>query len=61
MGEPWFFKKYNKAVTITSKHYFKIVKDFFLSKLEEIDEEDGYFQQDCTVTHTVRISMSLLP
>ena len=57
---PFFFKENERAVTVNAARYRKMIEEFFLPHLEEIDVGDVWFQQDGATAHTARASMELL-
>ncbi|QQP32968.1 Transposable element Tc3 transposase, partial [Caligus rogercresseyi] len=48
------------TVTVNSERYVKMLQDFFLLPIEELDRGQIWFQQDGATAHTSRASMNVL-
>ena len=58
---PYFFEnEAGEAVTITGARYLDMISQFFLSKLDDIDVTNMWFQQDGATSHTARETIQLL-
>ena len=57
---PYFFEENERTVTVNAARYRKMIEEFFLPHLEEMDVGDVWFQQDGATAHTARASMELL-
>ena len=57
---PWFCEENEVAVTVNSHRYVNMLQDFVFPRLDELDLEDIWFQQDGATAHTARASMAVL-
>lgn len=57
---PYFFEAEGITVTVNSDRYVHMLETFLRPKLEEIDAEDVWFQQDGATAHTSRRSLGVL-
>ena len=49
----------NRNVTMNGERYREMLSNFFLSKMQQLDLHDIWFQQDSTTCYTTRITMDL--
>lgn len=47
-------------MTVNSDRYVNMLEEFFLPRIEELDQGDIWFQQDGATPHTSRTSMAVL-
>ncbi|QQP34944.1 Transposable element Tc3 transposase, partial [Caligus rogercresseyi] len=57
---PWFFEKNEVTVTVNSERYVNMLEEFFLPRINELDQGDIWFQQVGATAHTSRASMAVL-
>lgn len=58
---PFFFEDDNGgAVTVNSQRYVNMLQTFFAPRLEEMERENVWFQQDGATAHTSRACMEVL-
>lgn len=57
---PYFFEENGRAVTVNAARYMKMIEEFFLPRLEQMNVRDVWFQQDGATAHTARGPMDLL-
>ncbi|KAL1488966.1 hypothetical protein ABEB36_014749 [Hypothenemus hampei] len=57
---PWFFEENERAVSVTSDRYVRMIQEFFLPALNEMDVGNVWFQQDDATAHTAQGSMAIL-
>lgn len=58
---PFFFEDdEEKAVTINSERYGRMLTDYLFPKLDQIISDDFIFQQDGAPAHTTRVNIDLL-
>jgi len=51
---PYFFEEGDATATVTSDRYVEILETFLRPKLDDVDTEDVWFQQDRATAHTAR-------
>lgn len=49
---PYFFEEGGATVTVTSDRYVEMLETFLHPKLDDVDTEDVWFQQDGATAHT---------
>ncbi|EFN78794.1 hypothetical protein EAI_16705, partial [Harpegnathos saltator] len=58
---PFFFENAaGQAITVNGARYCDMINQFFVSKLQDIDVDDMWFQQDGATCHTARETIQLL-
>ena len=57
---PWFFEENEHAISVNSDRYIRMIQEFFLLILAEMNVGDVWFQQNGTTAHTARVSMNVL-
>jgi len=57
---PYFFEEGGATVTVTSDRYVEMLETFLCPKLEDVDIEDVWFQQDGATANTARRSLRVL-
>ena len=58
---PYFFKDAaNRNIIVNGKRYCEMISNFFLSKMQELDLHDMWFQQDDFTRRTARLRILLL-
>jgi len=57
---PYFFEEDGATVTVTSDRYVEMLETFLRPKLDDVDTEDVWFQQDGATAHTARCSLRVL-
>jgi len=55
-----FFEEGGATVTVTSDRYVEMLETFLRPKLEDVDTEDVWIQQDGVTAHTARRSLRVL-
>ena len=62
---PYFFEEGGATVTVTSDWYVEMLETFLRPKLNDVDTEDVWFQQDRATAHTaqrsLRVSREMFP
>jgi len=56
----YFFEEGGAIVTVTSDWYAEMLETFLHPKLDDVDTEDVWFQQDGATTHTAQCSLWVL-
>jgi len=54
---PYFFEEGGAKVTVTSDWYIEMLETFLCPKLDDVDTEDVWFQQDGATAHTAPRSL----
>ncbi|EFN79524.1 hypothetical protein EAI_06736, partial [Harpegnathos saltator] len=58
---PFFFKNAaGQAITVNGARYRDMIIQFFVPKLQDMDVDDMWFQQDGATCHTARETIQLL-
>jgi len=57
---PYFFEEGGATVTVTSDQYIETLETFLRPKLDDVDTEDVWFQQDRATAHTAPRSLRVL-
>lgn len=57
---PYFFQEGGVTVTVTPDWYAGMLETFLRPKLNDVDTEHIWFQQDGATAHTVRRSLGVL-
>ncbi|CAI6355943.1 unnamed protein product [Macrosiphum euphorbiae] len=58
---PYFFQNETGiAITVNGERYRSMINNFFWPKLDDMDTEDMWFQQDGATCHTARATMDIL-
>lgn len=58
---PYFFEDGNgAAVTVNGENYRKMIEEYLLPKMEDLNMQNFWFQQDGATAHTARDTMALL-
>uniref|UniRef100_A0A8D2J2S7 Transposase n=1 Tax=Varanus komodoensis TaxID=61221 RepID=A0A8D2J2S7_VARKO len=57
---PYFFEEGGATVTVTSERYIEMLETFLRPKLDDVDTEHVWFQQDRATDHTARRSLGVL-
>ena len=56
---PYFFEEGGATVTVTANRYVEILETFLRPKLEDVDTEHAWFQQDGATAYTARRSLGV--
>ena len=56
----YFFEEEGVTVTVSSDRYCDMLQNFLRPKLDELEEEYAWFQQDGATAHTSRRSLLIL-
>jgi hypothetical protein len=57
---PYFFEVGGATVTLTADRYVEMLETFLRPKLDDVDTEHVWFQQDGATAHTARRSLGVL-
>ena len=57
---PYFFEERCATVTVTSDQYVEMLETYLHPRLDDMDTEDVWFQQDGATAHTARRSLRVL-
>jgi len=57
---PYFFEEGGATVTVTSDQYVEMLETYLHPRLDDMDTEDVWFQQDGATAHTARRSLRVL-
>ena len=57
---PYFFEEGGATVTVTADRYVEMLETFLRPKLDDVDTEHVWFQQDGATAHTARRSLGVL-
>ncbi|EFN87456.1 hypothetical protein EAI_00394, partial [Harpegnathos saltator] len=57
---PFFFDAAGQAITVNGARYRDMIIQFFVPKLQDMDVDDMWFQQDSATCHTARETIQLL-
>ena len=59
---PYFFEEEGATVTVTSKRYVEMLRNFLRPQLQSlrVNREEMWFQQDGATAHTARASMTVV-
>ena len=57
---PYFFEEGGATVTVTADRYVQMLETFLRPKLDDVDAEHVWFQQDGATAHTARRSLGVL-
>ena len=60
MGPFFFENEQGAAVTIDSERYHDMLNEFLLPKIEGVDMDNIWFQQDGAICHTANVTIDLL-
>ena len=57
---PYFFEECGATVTVTADRYVEMLETFLFPKLDDVDTEHVWFQQDRATAHTTRRTLGVL-